>query len=81
METILASLISGAVAIIVCIINSNVQHKKVIAEIEKQTALQEYRLKQIEAKQDKHNQLIERTYELEKDVAILKEEVHNHETK
>lgn len=75
METIIASLISGAVAIIVCVINSNVQHRKMMAELEKQATLQEYRLKQLEEKQDKHNSYIERTYILEKKMAVLEEKV------
>lgn len=34
-----------------------------------------YRIEQLEKKQDKHNQVIERVYELEKENAVLKEEV------
>lgn len=36
-----------------------------------------YRIEQLEKKQDKHNNLIERTYQLEKDVAVLDERVHD----
>lgn len=38
-------------------------------------ALIEYRLKQLEEKVNKHNNLIERTYQLEKQVAIIQEEI------
>ena len=41
----------------------------------KSMALIEYRLKQLEEKVNKHNNLIERTYKLEKEVAILQEEI------
>lgn len=41
----------------------------------KSTALIEYRLKQLEEKVNKHNNLIERTYQLEKQVAIIQEEI------
>lgn len=41
----------------------------------KSMALIEYRLKQLEEKVNKHNNLIERTYQLEKEVAILQEEI------
>lgn len=41
----------------------------------KSTALIEYRLKQLEEKVNKHNNLIERTYHLEKQVAIIQEEI------
>lgn len=74
-ETIISSLISAAAAIIVCIITSASQHKHFMAELDKKDALQEYRLKQLEDKVDKHNQIIERTYELEKKVAILEEDI------
>ena len=41
----------------------------------KQTALMAYRLEQLEKKQDKHNQLIERTYALEEKTGLLEERV------
>ena len=41
----------------------------------KSMTLIEYRLKQLEEKVNKHNNLIERTYQLEKEVAILQEEI------
>ena len=41
----------------------------------KSTALIEYRLKELEEKVNKHNNLIERTYQLEKEVAIIQEEM------
>lgn len=42
--------------------------------------LTEYRLKELERKQDKHNQVIERTYRLEEEVKLLDErqKVANH---
>lgn len=57
------------IATIVCnIIVSAIQNKK-------QSALVQYRLEELEKKVDKHNNLIERTYILEKDMAVLQEEV------
>ena len=41
----------------------------------KNMALIEYRLKQLEEKVNKHNNLIERTYQLEKQVAVIQEEI------
>lgn len=68
METVISALITGLVAIVVNIISNKTQH-------EKTQALIEYRLKQLEEKVDKHNNVIERTYALEKDVAIIKKEI------
>ena len=64
METIISAVISAAAAIVVCVINNN----KVISLIE-------YRLQQLEQKQDKYNNVISRTYELEKNEAVLEEEM------
>ncbi len=49
-------------------------------EYEKQTALTTEKLSQLEKKQDKHNNLIERMYAAEKDIEVLKnrEKVSEH---
>ena len=64
METIISAVISAAGAIIVCMISQN-----------RLVSLIEYRLEQLEKKQEKYNNIISRTYELEKDEAVLKEEI------
>ncbi len=38
-----------------------------------------YRLQQLEKKVEKHNQVIERVYKLEKNEALMKEEIHHAE--
>lgn len=58
METIIAAVISGAVTLAVCIVSNH-------AQAEKTRALLDYRLSELEKKQDKHNDVIERTYKLE----------------
>ena len=63
--TIISSLISAAVTLIVCLITQN-----------KTKALIAYRLEELEKKQDKHNSVIARTYKLEQDVAVIKEQIH-----
>lgn len=72
METIIAALVSGLLscgtAIIVCVLNNR-------TEAEKNRALIEYRMTELEKKVDKHNNLIERTYNLEQDAAVLKEQI------
>ena len=69
LSTVIAAVISGLVAIIV----SNIQHNKTIAVIE-------VKLDTLEKKVDKHNQVIERVYELERitDVHDEKIKVANH---
>jgi hypothetical protein len=72
METIIAALVSGVLsggtAIIVCVLNNR-------TEAEKNRALIEYRMTELEKKVDKHNNLIERTYNLEQDAAVIKEQI------
>lgn len=43
--------------------------------IRKSTSLVEYRLAQLEEKVDKHNNVIERTFQLEKDTAVLSQRI------
>ena len=62
---VVTAVISGASAAIAAIAVAAIQHRKTVA-------LLEYRLKQLEDKVDKHNNLIERTYELEKSNALQK---------
>lgn len=78
--TIGAALISAAAAIVVCIINSNSNHKKLLSELEKRDELQMYRIEQLEKKVDKHNNLVERTYHLEEQSSVFDErmKVANH---
>lgn len=68
MEAILSAAITGAVALAVCLITNH-------AQAEKTRALLDYRLSELEKKQDKHNSLIERTYRMEGSVRELQHEV------
>lgn len=65
-----SAILSAAAAIIVGVLNSHAQHQKTLAEIEKINSLQEYRLKKLEEKMDKHNNVIERTFVLEEKVKV-----------
>ena len=60
LSTVIGSVISGIVAVIV----AGKQHDKTIALIE-------YRLKELEEKQDKHNNLIERLYVVETKLNLI----------
>lgn len=78
--TILASLISAGAAIIVCMINNHFQNVKMAKAQNDNIVLISYRMEQLEQKVDKHNNLIERTYDLERraDVMEEKQRVANH---
>ena len=68
MGTILAAVISGAVTMVVCLLNNH-------AQAEKTRALLDYRLSELEKKVDKHNHLVERTYHLEGDMEVVHEQI------
>lgn len=63
---ILGAVISGTVSLIVCIITQFAQNKVT-------RALLEYRLTELEKKVDKHNNLVERMYHAEENIAVLTE--------
>ena len=73
--TILASLISAGEAILVCMINNHFQNAKATKAHNDNIVLISYRLAQLEAKVDKHNNLIERTYELERRADVMEEKI------
>ena len=68
METIIASCISAAVALAVCLITNHAQNQKT-------QALIEYRLDQLTKAVEKHNSIVERTYKLEQDSALHEEQI------
>lgn len=73
--TIISALISAGAAIMVCLVNNHFIRKESDRKQEQNIVLISYRLEQLEQKVDKHNNLIERTYELEKQQATLSEKV------
>lgn len=62
------TIIVGVLSLVGTLVGSYLTGNKTIA-------LLEYRLKTLEEKVDKHNQVIERTYELEKRMAIVDEQI------
>lgn len=68
LNEIIIALISGSSALIASIIVAVLNNRK-------STALIEYRLKKLEEKVDKHNNVIERTYRLEEHAAVVDEKI------
>lgn len=80
METIIGAIISAVAAIAVCIINTNSQNRKILLEMDKHNAVQTEQITQLREQVHRHNNLIECTYKLERDVALLnnREKVSEH---
>lgn len=74
--TLIPACISAGVTLLVCLINNHGQQ-------ERTRALMEYKLDELAKRVDKHNSVIERTYNLEKDMAVVMEKigVANHRIK
>ncbi len=64
METIISALITGVTAIIVGVVQNS-----------KTRALIEYRLLELEKKQDKHNDVINRMFIAEKNIEVQEEQI------
>lgn len=79
MNEIIIALI-GLVGVVFTAVYGN---RKTTKTVKEQTGLTLYRIEQLEKKQDKHNTLIERMYNVEERVGILEEKnkVVNHRVK
>jgi len=62
------SVIVAVLALVGTLCGSWLSHRK-------STALIAYRLEQLERKVEKHNRLVERTYDLEKEMEVVEEQV------
>lgn len=83
MEFIIAvttSVITGGLTLTGVIFTSRKQHDVTVQEIKTELALMHQEIEQLEHKQDIHNGVIERVYQLEKAVDILdeKQKTANH---
>ncbi len=68
METIISACISAGVTLLICLITQHAQSNK-------DRALLEYKLGELSKRVDKHNNLIERTYELEQKTEVQDEKI------
>lgn len=74
MNEVIVAIISGGSAMIASIIVAVIQHRKSVALIE-------YRLQQLEKKVDIHNNVIERTYKLEENMALANDHIKRAEAR
>ena len=68
METVIAAIVTGVVAIVVCVVNNHYQSKAT-------RVLIEYKLEELTKRVDKHNNVIDRTFVLEKVVEVQAEKI------
>ena len=71
------AIITGIVAIVVCMINNVFQQKKADEQHNTTIALIEYKLDQLTHKVDLHNNAVERLYEVEKKLGVDEEKIEH----
>lgn len=69
------AIITGIVAILVCMLNNVYQNKATKEQHNKTMALIDYKLEELTKRVDKHNNVIERTYKLEELTALQEEKI------
>lgn len=69
------AIITGAVAILVCMINNYCQSKKADEQHNTTVALIEYKLDQLTDKVEKHNNAVERLYIVERKLEVDEERI------
>ena len=73
--SIITGLISAASAIIVCLINNSIQRAEAEKKHEAAIMLINYQIEELKKSVEKHNSMIERTYELEKRQSVTEEQI------
>lgn len=70
------AIITGVVAIVVCMINNAFQQKRADEQHNTTIALIEYKLDQLAHKVDLHNNAVERLYEVERKLGVDEEKIN-----
>lgn len=80
MQSLIPSLLSAAATLLVCLINNHYQMQMAEKKHGETIAIIQYKIDDLTDKVNKHNNLIERTYELERQQALTDEKmkVANH---
>lgn len=69
------AIITGVVAIVVCMVNNLYQSRAAKTQHEKTIALIDYKLEQLTERVDKHNNVVERMYKLEQQTEVQEEKI------
>lgn len=80
-EALMAALLSGGTAIVVCLINNICQQRNVQKQHERTVSLIEYRIDELTKKVDKHNSVVERMYVLEERQNAINNKIEDLERK
>lgn len=73
--TIISAMIAAGASLLVCLINNSYARKQSEQKHDETITLIDYKLSQLTKQVEKHNQVVERVYQLEKDDEIHKEQI------
>lgn len=76
-ESIIIALITGVVSLLVCMMNNKYQQKSNDRKYNETIALIDYKLSELTKHVEKHNCVVERTYKLEQEMALMNEKIKN----
>lgn len=74
-EAVIAAVITGVVTLAVCMVNNAYQQRKADQRQDETIRLIEYKIDQLTERVNKHNNVVERTYQLEQHSAIVDEQI------
>lgn len=75
METIITGCITGAITLLVCLINNSYQNRANERKHNETITLIDYKLSELTKRVDKHNNVIERVYKLEQTSSLHEEKI------
>lgn len=75
MQSLIPALVSAAATLLVCLINNHYQLEAAEKKHSETIEIIQYKLDDLTDKVNKHNNLIERTYELERQQALTEEKM------
>lgn len=73
--TITAALITGIVSVLVVMLTNNYQNRRIVQLMEIKLALINQSIETLSDRVDKHNSVVDRTYKLEEQTALLEKDI------
>lgn len=71
----LASIVVGILSLVGVILTNASSNKKIEKSLETRQAITDYKIDELAKKVEKHNNVVERTYHLEQEVALVMEKI------
>lgn len=76
-NAVIVALITGACSVLAVIVSNASSNRQIDIKLDKTVAVLEERIAHLTSQVEKHNEVITRTYECEKDIAEIKATLHS----